>query len=132
MPCEHDENDDIGTERAKLTNLAHRPGIRCAGTPIQLYVDATEQHEALKLGALDEALNRVYARTGERLDGLEVYLGGPVRCIAYMGENGGNRSYCIFLGDQMIQKTAMTMSQKASGVKGGYGAGDRGIADQQY
>jgi len=133
MACDHDENDDIQSELGRLTGpVARTPAPRIAGTPITLYVDSTEANEQLKLDALDEALGLVHARTGERFDGLTVYLGGPCRCIAYAGESGGDRSQVLFLGDQMLVKTATAMSEKASGVKGGYGAAERGVADQRY
>lgn len=135
MACDHDENDDITKELARLTNPQQRmPGPRPAGTPINLYVDTTENNEQLKLDALAQALGLVHVRTGERFDGLTVYLGGPCRCIAYAGEAGGARSQVLFLGDQMLVKTAMTAggSEKATGVKGGYGTAERGVADQQY
>lgn len=132
MACEHDENASIATEKARLTNLERREPLRVAGMPVQLEVDATETCEQLKLNALGEAVGLVHARTGHRPESLALYLGAPCRCIAYLGEDGGSRSYVMFLGDQMLVKTAVVQTEKQTGVKGGYGSAERGVADQQY
>jgi hypothetical protein len=134
MACDHNENDDIQTELAKLNAPVQRhPSPRLAGTTIQLYVDATETNERLKTDALASALALVHARTGQRFEGLKVYLGEKCRCIAYAGEAGGNRQPVLFLGDQMLSKTPTTSTEAASGVKGGHSLkGERGVADQRY
>ena len=132
MACEHDENASIATEKARLTKLERREPQRIAGTPVQLEVDATETCEQLKLTALGEAIGLVHARTGHLPGALSLYLGAPCRCIAYLGEDGGSRSYVMFLGDQMLVKTPVAQTEKQTGVKGGYGTADRGVADQQY
>lgn len=130
--CDHDENADIGSELARLTNPLQRKAVRIGGTAIDLHVSADETAEQLKLDALEDALGLVLARTGIQLPALKLYLGANCRCIAYMGEAGGNRDYVLFLGDQMLHKTPVAMSEKASGVKGGYGTQERGVADQRY
>ena len=132
MACDHDENNDIVSEKARLKSLTAKPAVRIAATPVTLEVDGTETSEQLKLDALGEALGLVHVKTGQLLPALNLYLGAPCRCIAYLGENGGNRSYSMFLGDQMLVKTAVAMSEKDSKVKGGYGVAERGVADQAY
>ena len=130
--CDHEENDSISTEKAALvTPLANRT-VRVGGTTIDTWISADETAEQLKLDTLAEALGLVHSKTGIELPSLTLYLGAKCRCIAYMGESGGNRDYILFLGDQMLSKTPLAMTEKASGVKGGYGTADRGVADQRY
>jgi hypothetical protein len=134
MTCEHDENASVLAEKARLTNPVREEfPPRIGGIGIELWVDTTEKHRGEKLTALEQALGLVQDRAGARFDGLTVYLGAPCRCIAFLGEESGNRKQILFLGDQMLDKSDVGVSEKASQVKGGIGAkGVRGIADQQY
>jgi hypothetical protein len=132
MACDHDENDSVTSELAKLRMPFKQYTQNIGGTTVNVQVSTDEQSEQLKLDTLKSALGLVGTRTGIQLGALQLYLGTNCRCIAYMGESGGNRDYVLFLGDQMLVKTAVAVSEKKSGVKGGFGTQERGVADQQY
>ena len=130
--CDHDENDSVTDEIQKLTTPLQQKALHIGGTAVDARISADEQNEKLKTETLTKALGLVHAKTGIQLPALTLYLGANCRCIAYMGESGGNRDYVLFLGDQMLTKTAVAMSASKSGVKGGYGTAERGVADQRY
>src|ERR1043166_5968722 len=129
MSCDHHDNDCIGEEQSKIKQ--HHAGVvrQIAGNTV--FVDVDEAHEDIKVQALEAALAKLDVKTRRRLDGLNVYLGPAVRCVAYCGTLHGGRTYTIFLGDQMLIKTATLQTEAATGVKGGVGKG-RGVADQRY
>jgi hypothetical protein len=84
------------------------------------------------LEVVKSALGKVLAATRIQLPLLYLYLCPKVRCIAFMGEAGGNRTYHMFLGDKVFQKTGAQLNAKASGIVGGMDGGIRGVADQMY
>jgi hypothetical protein len=133
MPCSHSENKTIVEERDTIKQ--HSTGVvkRLAGNIVVAFVDVDEVEvdEDLKLQALESALGKIDLKTRRRLDGLNVYLSPAVRCIAFLGTAQGRRTYTIFLGPQMLTKTAVMQTEAVSHVKGGTGHG-RGVADQQY
>jgi hypothetical protein len=132
MPCDHHENEQIGEELAKIPDEMLGADVVHGPCTITVRADPADTNAAAKLQAVTDALSLVEQKTHLHLDSLRLYLGSNVRCIAYMGEAADNRNYVLFLGDQMTAKTAVTMSEKASQIKGGFGSAERGVADQAY
>lgn len=132
MACDHNENAQISDELAKMPNeMLGAEGVHgpCA---ITLRVEPADPDADAKLRALTAALTLVEQKTHLHLDALRVYLATNVRCIAFMGEKAGDRNYVLFLGNQMLAKTPLTLSERDSQIKGGFGSADRGVADQAY
>jgi hypothetical protein len=134
MACEHEENESIDQEKGKLTLPQAAPAvIQHGATTINVYIETGHANANEKLNSTLEALDLVAKNTLRQLNALDLYLGANCRCIAYLGETGGNRSYTLFLGDQMMQKTAKSGTQADAVFTGGFGmGGERGIADQVY
>jgi len=132
MPCDHHENEQIGEELAKIPDEMLGAEVEHGPCTITVRADPADTNAAAKLQSLTDALSLVEQKTHLHLDALRLYLGINVRCIAYMGESADDRSYVLFLGDQMTTKTPVTLSEKASQIKGGFGSAERGVADQAY
>ena len=133
MPCDHHENEQIGEELAKIPDEMLGAEVVHGPCTITVRADPADTNAAAKFaGSHRRTLIGGQQKTHLHLDSLRLYLGSNVRCIAYMGEAADDRNYVLFLGDQMTTKTVMTQSEKATQIKGGFGAAERGVADQAY
>jgi hypothetical protein len=132
MACDHHENEQIEEELAKIPDEMVGAEVVHGPCTITVRADPADTNAQAKLEAVTDALSLVEQKTHLHLDSLRLYLGPNVRCIAYMGEAAADRTYVLFLGDQMTAKTAVALSEKASQIKGGFGSAERGVADQAY
>jgi hypothetical protein len=100
MPCEHQENASVDTEKlGKVWRPMDPHHFGACTIQIQVSEDETRRNE--KLEVVKSALGKVLAATRIQLPLLYLYLCPKVRCIAFMGEAGGNRTYHMFLGDKV-------------------------------